>query len=211
MWSALEHATARVCGFVRRHKKLVVTTTVTAACMGGIYYGYKRMLQQAEQFTTQLQRQMAEHQRLQLALSSTTDESRATIQRFLPRLKKTLYALIDLEKIVAELKALDRKNKTERNALWEQAKITAFTRYFTALIAFGLWHLLVFAQISIIGKQTFEKHKGVNNRTADEEQAILSAQHTFLASGLEYFLDHGLGRIHDHVEGVIAANSQLQS
>ncbi|GLE01323.1 hypothetical protein PINS_up010153 [Pythium insidiosum] len=159
MWSALEHATASVCGFVRRHKRAVIATGVVTLCAGGVYYGYRRMLSEAERFTQQLRVQMAEHQRLQLALASTTEESNATIQRFLPRLKKTLYQLIDLERIVQELKTLDKSDKRRRNELWDQAKRTAVTRYFTALIAFGLWHLLVFAQIAIIGKRTFETSK----------------------------------------------------
>ncbi|TMW56860.1 hypothetical protein Poli38472_006870 [Pythium oligandrum] len=213
MWSALEHATARVCGFVRRHKKLVVATGVASLCVGGVYYGYKRMVTEAERFGLQLQRQMAEHQRLQLSLASTTEESNATIQRFLPRLKKTLYQLVDLESIVQELKTLDKAQKPKRIQLWEQAKLTAVTRYFTALIAFGLWHLLVFAQIAIIGKRTFEKNKNEwesTRREADEHQA-LAAQHAFLASGLEYFLTDGIARIQKHVESVVAANEQLQT
>ncbi|KAJ0394061.1 hypothetical protein P43SY_002162 [Pythium insidiosum] len=213
MWSALEHATASVCGFVRRHKRAVIATGVVTLCAGGVYYGYRRMLSEAERFTQQLRVQMAEHQRLQLALASTTEESNATIQRFLPRLKKTLYQLIDLESIVHELKALDKSDKRRRNELWDQAKRTAVTRYFTALIAFGLWHLLVFAQIAIIGKRTFEtsrKAPSPGGGDADDQQR-LTAQHAFLASGLEYFLDHGLQRIKAHVEAVVAANEQLQA
>lgn len=217
MWSALQHAKEQAFGFARRHKKLVVATTVTAACAAGAYYAYNRMVHEAEKFTQQLQRQMAEHQRLQLSLASTTEESNATIQRFLPRLKSKLYALVDLESVVQELKTLDKTQKQRRNALWEQAKNLALTRYFTALIAFGLWHLLVFAQVSIIGKRVFEKSKAAKDLFAfggskeEEEKAHAAAHHAFLASGLEYFLDEGLQKIKSHVESAVAANQQLKT
>ncbi|DBA04573.1 TPA: hypothetical protein N0F65_011121 [Lagenidium giganteum] len=218
MWSSLMHGKERVCGFVRRHRKLVVATGVTAVCGAGVYYAYRRVMGEAERFTQQLQRQMAEHQRLQLSVASTTEESNATIHRFLPKLRKTLFALVNLEEIVAALKALPKAQRAKRNELWEDAKITAVTRYFTALIAFGVWHLLVFAQISIIGKRTFERSKDKDKdkaagRSNDEaaDAARMAAQHAFLASGLEYFLDEGLERIKKHVEQAVVANEQLQS
>lgn len=216
MWSALQHAKEQTLGFARRHKKLLVATTVAGACAAGAYYAYNRMVQEAEKFTLQLQKQMVEHQRLQLSLASTTEESNATIQRFLPRLKSKLYALVDLESVVQELKTLDKTQRQRRNALWEQAKTLALTRYFTALLAFGLWHLLVFAQVSIIGKRVFEKSKAATDvfafggsREADEK-AHAAAHHAFLASGLEYFLGEGLEKIKSHVERVVAANEQLK-
>uniref|UniRef100_K3X6D2 Peroxisomal biogenesis factor 3 n=1 Tax=Globisporangium ultimum (strain ATCC 200006 / CBS 805.95 / DAOM BR144) TaxID=431595 RepID=K3X6D2_GLOUD len=216
MWSALQHAKEATFGFARRHKKLVIATGVTAACVTGAYYAYNRMVQEAEKFTQQLQRQMAEHQRLQLSLASTTEESNATVQRFLPRLKSKLYALVDLESVVQELKTLDKTQKAKRNALWERAKNLALTRYFTALIAFGLWHLLVFAQVSIIGKRVFEKSKVEKDLFAfgsreEEEKAHAAAHHTFLASGLEYFLDEGLQKIKAHVEHAVTTNEQLKT
>jgi peroxin-3 len=207
MWSALQHAKQAACGFARRHKKLLIVTGVGAACAGGAYYAYRRMLSEAERFTSQLQLQMAEHQRLQLALGSTADESRATVRRFLPRLKTRLYQLLDLESVVQELKTLDKTQKSRRNALWEDAKLLAVTRYVTALVAFGLWHLLVFAQVSIIGKRVFEKSRTTEQRERQEEQA----HHAFLTSGLEYFLDEALGKIKSHVEAVVRDNTQLQS
>ncbi|CAH0475323.1 unnamed protein product [Peronospora belbahrii] len=212
MWSALQHAKQAACGFARRHKKLLVVTGVGAACVGGAYYTYKNMLSEAERFTQQIQTHLAEHQRLQLALSSTADESRATVRRFLPRLKTRLYQLLDLEKVVQELKKLDKTQKIERNALWENAKLLAFTRYLTTLVAFGVWHLLVFAQVSIIGKRIFEKNKSplrLSDSWREEEKE--QAHHAFLSSGLEYFLDKGVSKIKTHVEAVVKNNTQLQS
>ncbi|GMF65017.1 unnamed protein product [Phytophthora lilii] len=155
---------------------------------------------------------MAEHQRLQLALGSTADESRATVRRFLPRLKTRLFQLLDLESVVQELKTLDKTQKTRRNALWEDAKLLAFTRYLTALVAFGLWHLLVFAQVSVIGKRVFEKNQTseLSERQKSREQAEELAHHAFLTSGLEYFLDEALSKIKTHVEAAVRYNKQLQ-
>ncbi|KAG7391577.1 hypothetical protein PHYBOEH_006639 [Phytophthora boehmeriae] len=213
MWSALQHAKEAACGFARRHKKLLIVTGVGAACAGGAYYAYRRMLSEAERFTQQLQVQMAEHQRLQLALGSTADESRATVRRFLPRIKTRLYQLLDLESVVQELKTLDKTQKARRNALWEDAKLLAVTRYLTALVAFGLWHLLVFAQVSVIGKRVFEKNKAgeLSERQKQREEAEEQAHHAFLSSGLEYFLDEALGKIKNHVEAVVRDNKQLQA
>ncbi|EGZ16190.1 hypothetical protein PHYSODRAFT_334375 [Phytophthora sojae] len=215
MWSALRHAceVVDVCGFARRHKNLLIATGVGAACAGGAYYAYRRVVGEAERFTQQLQLQMAEHQRLQLALGSTADESRATVRRFLPRLKARLFQLLDLESVVQELKTLDKTQKTRRNALWEDAKLLAVTRYVTALVAFGLWHLLVFAQVSIIGKRVFEKSDAaaaLSERQKQREQAEEQAHHAFLTSGLEYFLDEALGKIKAHVEAVVRDNKHLQ-
>ncbi|KAI9915677.1 hypothetical protein PsorP6_008545 [Peronosclerospora sorghi] len=207
MWSMLQHAKQASCGFARRHKKLLIVTSVGVACTGGAYYVYRRILSEAESFTQEIQEQMAEHQRLKLALGSTADESRATVRRFLPRIKTRLYLLLDLESVVKQLKMLDNTQKNERNALWEDAKLLAFTRYITALVAFGLWHLLVFSQVSIIGKRVFEISKRKGQRVAMEEQA----HHAFLSSGLEYFLDNALSKIKNHVETVVKMNDQLQA
>ncbi|GMF24699.1 unnamed protein product [Phytophthora fragariaefolia] len=156
---------------------------------------------------------MAQHQKLQLALGSTADESRAAVRRFLPRLKARLVQLLDLESVVQELKALDKTHKPRRNALWEDAKLLAVTRYVTALVAFGLWHLLVFAQVAIIGKRVFEKSQApaLSERQKQREQAEEQAHHAFLTSGLEYFLEEALDKIKDHVEAVVRDNKQLQS
>ncbi|KAE9343893.1 hypothetical protein PF008_g9482 [Phytophthora fragariae] len=210
MWSAFK--AVDLCGFARRHKKLLIASGVGAACAGGAYYAYRRMLGEAERFTQQLQLQMAEHQRLQMALGSTADESRATVRRFLPRLKTRLFQLLDLESVVQELKTLDKTQKSRRNALWEDAKLLAVTRYVTALVAFGLWHLLVFAQVSIIGKRVFEKSDGaaLSERQKLREQAEEQAHHAFLTSGLEYFLDEALDKIKAHVEAAVRENKQLQ-
>lgn len=194
-------------------QNLLIATGVGAACAGGAYYAYRRVVGEAERFTQQLQLQMAEHQRLQLALGSTADESRATVRRFLPRLKARLFQLLDLESVVQELKTLDKTQKTRRNALWEDAKLLAVTRYVTALVAFGLWHLLVFAQVSIIGKRVFEKSDAaaaLSERQKQREQAEEQAHHAFLTSGLEYFLDEALGKIKAHVEAVVRDNKHLQ-
>ena len=210
MWSALMETT---CGFARRHKKLLVVTGIGAACAGGAYYAYKRVLNDAEQLTRQMQEQMAEHQRLQVALGTTTDESRATVRRLLPRLKRQLYQLLDLENVVQELKRLDKTQKNERNALWEDAKLLAFTRYVTTLVAFGLWHLLVFAQVAIIGKRVFDKNKRLlpNRSNREQEEAEEQAHHTFLSSGLEHFFDKGLSQLRTHVETVVNKNTHLQT
>uniref|UniRef100_A0AAV1UDJ0 Peroxisomal biogenesis factor 3 n=1 Tax=Peronospora matthiolae TaxID=2874970 RepID=A0AAV1UDJ0_9STRA len=211
MWSALQRAKQATCGFVRRHKKLLVVTSVSAVCTGGVYYAYVRMRGEAERFTEKIQQQMAEHQRLQMALSSTADESRATVQRFLPRLKTRLYQQMDLEKVVQELKSLDKTQKMERNALWEKAKLLAFTRYLTTLVAYGLWHLLVFSQVAIVGKRVFEKSKRLQVVELFREEAEEQAHHVFLSSGLEHFLDKALGKIRTHVETVVKNNTDLRA
>ncbi|CEG37940.1 peroxisomal biogenesis factor 3 [Plasmopara halstedii] len=213
MWSAFQHAKHATCGFIHRHKKLLIATTIGTACAGTAFYAYKRIQSEAERFNQQIQMQMAEHQRLQLALNSTVDESRAMVKRFLPRLKSRLYQLLDLESVVQELKMLDKTQKKRRNALWEDAKLLAFTRYMTSLIAFGLWHMLVFAQVSIIGKRMFEKNlkMEVSERQKQREEAEEQAHHAFLTSGLEYFLDEALERIKNHVETIVKENKELQA
>lgn len=211
MWSAVRHAREAACGFVRRHQRGLTVVAVGAACVGGAWYAYRRVATEAERFSRQLQRQMASHQRLQLALRSTSDESRATVRRFLPKLRTRLYALVDLEAVVAELKALKTQaDRPRRNALWEDAKRLAVTRYLTALVAFALWHLLVFAQLAVVGKRVFEKgEQQASPQAADDEEA--QAHHAFLASGLEYFLDEALGDIERHVERAVRDSKMLQS
>lgn len=211
MWTALRHAREAVCGFARRHRRVLIAATVGAAAVGGAVYAYRRVVSEAERFSQQMQRQLVEHQRLQLALRSTTDESAAAVRRFLPRLRARLYALTDLEAVVAELKAGRKGDRVKRNELWEDAKRLALARYLTALLAFALWHLLVFAQLAVIGKRVFERGKNGDNggiSTVDEED---KAHHAFLASGLEYFLDDALDRIKDHVELAVNNSALLQS
>lgn len=214
MWSALRHAREAACGFARRHRRVLVAATVGAACVGGAVYAYRRVVSETERFSRQLQRQLAEHQRLQLALRSTTDESAAAVRRFLPKLRARLHALVDLERVVQELKAVRKADRSRRNALWEEAKRLAFTRYLTGLVAFALWHLLVFAQLAVIGKRVFERNAGdagdavAGAGTQEEED---KAHHAFLASGLEYFLEEALGQIKTHVERAVANNALLQS
>lgn len=214
MWSALRHAREAACGFARRHRRVLIASAAGAACVGGAVYAYRRVVSETERFSRQLQRQLVEHQRLQLALRSTTDESAAAVRRFLPKLRARLYALVDLESVVQELKAVRKADRARRNALWEDAKRLAFTRYLTGLVAFALWHLLVFAQLAVIGKRVFEKNRDAGDAlggstSAQEEED--KAHHAFLASGLEYFLEEALVKIKSHVERAVADSALLQS
>jgi peroxin-3 len=265
MWDALTHARNRICGFARRHKKMVVFTGVTALCGAGAYYAYRKMLNETEKFGLQLQKQMAEHQILQYSMLKTQEESHAAVKRFIPSLKKRLYKILDLEQIVTSLKELDKNEKKKRNELWEEAKIIGkllkkytyythtvyfsshktmtlgITRYLTGTYAIALLHLLVFAQLSIMGRRSFEEsakkkhlqqlqgHSHNNNSTdsrpflsgsntaenssggemdnhnemKEKKEIINAAQHEFLASGIEYFLENGLEKLCIHVQKAV--------
>ena len=99
----------------------------------------------------------------------------------------------------------------------------AFVRYFVGLYAFALLHLLLYAQLSIVGMRSFETpiKKKVHALAAEDGAHSMddaeeinpkeeAAKHEFLSSGLEYFLGTGLTKLKDHVDAAVAANDTLE-
>ncbi|RHY30057.1 hypothetical protein DYB32_004651 [Aphanomyces invadans] len=83
----------------------------------------RRVVNEAENMTKDIQRQIAEQQRLGVHLRRTEEECKAAFLRFLPSMKTRIYKQLDLEHIVESLKVLDKNEKDTRDKLWDDAKL----------------------------------------------------------------------------------------
>ncbi|KAF0700360.1 Aste57867_9110 [Aphanomyces stellatus] len=215
MWDAVCRARKRVFNWAGQHQTLLVGTGVAVACGAGAYYMVHRVMNEAENMTKQMQRQILERQRLSVHLRRTEEECKAAFLRFLPSMKTRIYKQLDLEGIVESLKLLDKSEKETRDVLWEDAKLIGFTRLYTSIYAFCLLHVLMHCELLIIGRETFEKAKvkseSKDETTDDDTKETLVLQHQFLSSTMEYFFATGLPKLIASMEDKIGHDEILQA
>lgn len=223
LWSLLTSARGRVSRFVARHKTFFIASSVSCACLiAGVYYVQRRLLQNANEMTQKWQMEMLRRQQMRFFLKQTCTESVQTVKQFLPQIKIRLYEKFALESVVKKLKDPEiRNDKKRRQSLWEEAKNLAFGRFFAAILVLSLWQLLVFAQLSTIGQDTFlneiestdfqhdpSKKKALKDDKDQQERC--TAHRRFLMHGIEYFLGDGIDKIMLYVESALAKNTFLQ-
>ncbi|CAK4371712.1 unnamed protein product [Aphanomyces euteiches] len=212
MWDGLCRARKRVCHWAGQHQTLLVGTGVVVACGTGVYYMIRRVVNEAENVTKNMQRHIMEQQRLSVHLRRTEEECKAAFLRFLPSVKSRIYKQLDLEGIVESLKVLDKSEKETRDMLWDDAKLVGFTRLYVSLYAYCLLQLLVHCELLIMGRETFEKakHKSEEANT-DNQKETLIAQHHFLSSTMEYFFSTGLPSLIETTEQRISTHEGLKA
>ncbi|RHZ08596.1 hypothetical protein DYB31_004750, partial [Aphanomyces astaci] len=115
MWDAVCRARKRVGQWAGQHQTLLVGTGVVVACGAGAYYMVRRVVNEAENMTKDIKRQIAEQQRLSVHLRRTEEECKAAFLRFLPSMKSRIYKQLDLEHVVESLKLLDKNEKDTRD------------------------------------------------------------------------------------------------
>nr|CCA21049.1 conserved hypothetical protein [Albugo laibachii Nc14] len=214
LWSLLTTARGRVSRFVARHKTFIIASSVSSVCLlAGAYYCHLRFWQSANELTQKWQMEMFRRQQMRFFLKQTCTESLQTVKQFLPQIKKRLYEKFALENVVRKLRDPELRNdKKRRQLLWEEAKNLAFARFFSAILILSLWQLLVFAQLSTIGQDTFIND--IENAELQQEKKRTNrgkTHHRFLSEGIQYFLGDGISKITDFVQSQLAKNAFLQS
>lgn len=128
MLSKLWNAGAGVCGFVRRHKKMVIAGGVVVSAAGA-YYAMRKVIDEAERMAEEMQKEFEEHgkvseeRRKEAHLLRSKEECEAAVYRFLPTFRVKLYNQLDIDEAIARLRTLDPSDREERNQLWEQVKL----------------------------------------------------------------------------------------
>ncbi|ETV98002.1 hypothetical protein H310_09303 [Aphanomyces invadans] len=217
MWDAICRARKRVGHWASQHQTLLVGTGVVVACSAGAYYMVRRVVNEAENMTKDIQRQIAEQQRLGVHLRRTEEECKAAFLRFLPSMKTRIYKQLDLEHIVESLKVLDKNEKDTRDMLWDDAKLIGFTRLYASVYAYCSLQVLLHCELLIMGRETFDKAAAHANELDGKEDDIedakdtLTRQHQFLSSTMDYFFTTGLPKLIEAVEVHIHGNAELHS
>eukprot|EP00624_Nannochloropsis_granulata_P002123 evm.model.NODE_20518_length_48474_cov_83.695778.5 len=142
-------------------------------------------------------------------------------------LRKRVNEIVDVTSPVKALKAgRGELSKEQEQALWQQVKVSGFTRFFLAYYGFNLLNVMLRVQVHILGRYAFEtsrreidavqqqqqQRQQQHNCSMNDEQAYAAAgAPTFgvddrcklLSFVYEFFLGEGLRRLKESVEMVI--------
>ncbi|ETV80922.1 hypothetical protein H257_06371 [Aphanomyces astaci] len=213
MWDAVCRARKRVGQWAGQHQTLLVGTGVVVACGAGAYYMVRRVVNEAENMTKDIKRQIAEQQRLSVHLRRTEEECKAAFLRFLPSMKSRIYKQLDLEHVVESLKLLDKNEKDTRDMLWDDAKLIGFTRLYTSVYAYSLLQVLLHCELLIMGRETFDKVASAHAKVDgdDDSKDTLTKQHQFLSSTMDYFFTTGLPKLIEAIEVHVHGHAELHA
>ncbi|RHZ31030.1 hypothetical protein DYB26_013860, partial [Aphanomyces astaci] len=171
-----------------QHQTLLVGTGVVVACGAGAYYMVRRVVNEAENMTKDIKRQIAEQQRLSVHLRRTEEECKAAFLRFLPSMKSRIYKQLDLEHVVESLKLLDKNEKDTRDMLWDDAKLIG--RFLVVYLLENACHDRIYAAV----------HERLRVDGDDDSKDTLTKQHQFLSSTMDYFFTTGLPKLIEAIE-----------
>lgn len=211
--------------FVRRHRRTIGFVSAAAVATAGVYHVITS-LQAAEVVRLTEAQKAEEEKRSREYLVRARYECRPAVLNFLPTLRNRLYALVDIAAPVRELKLLRRgqgQGVENRGALgdedleaglWEDVKVTSFTRLIAAMYAFCALSLTLHLQIHILGRHSLEQASKLTPAAVsgiveeevvveEEDDLPMEARHAFLSATYEYMLGRGLKLLTADVESAV--------
>lgn len=191
MWQAVRDASRSTCRFLKRHRRTIVIGGVTAAAVSIAYWRASEFLSEVRGMRDDLERRLWMKQRRARGVERASRECLTAVESFLPTLRARLGTLVDTNAAIKRLKELrnDPLYKNKRNALWEELKLNAFTRWAAMIYAASFLNLLLRMQVHVLGRQALlEEHKlGGKAAEMDRDQ-----RHRLLSLTYEYLLGDGL-------------------
>ena len=198
----LGHHTRSACGFIRRHKKMVIVSSV-AITITASYFAVKKVLKEAEKFSQEVTSQWAAQQNMGNHMLRSKEECELAVLRFLSPIKNELNTRIPLEECILVLKQLKMEDplscREERNVLWEKVKVMGLLRFYTSMYSFVMIHLLIHIQLHILGRRTLEK----------ENIPSQKVQHEYLSSTMEYIVQYGIGTLVQHIQDILSDDNDM--
>lgn len=182
--------------FLYRHKKKFL---VTGVVVGGVYFltGYaQRKLREWQERET---RKFLEMTRKKQHFESTERTCNQTILSLARVVCANIKELLDTDKIILQLK----ENPENKLMLWEQLKITTFTRICSLVYAFCMLVVILRVQLNIIGGYLYKDsvaNEGPTLINADLQSKYLSLCHHFISYGVEILCKRIEFKVKDIIE-----------
>ena len=166
--------------------------------------------------------------RLQMHMLRSRGECVPALLNFMQTLRKRVNEIVDVTSPVKALKAgRGELSKEEEQALWQQVKVSGFTRFFLAYYGFNLLNVMLRVQVHILGRYAFETSRremeGLHKQQQQQQQqhsCSMNDEQAYAAAGAptfgtddrckllslvyEFFLGEGLRRLKESVEMVIS-------
>ncbi|KAG5184364.1 Peroxin-3 [Tribonema minus] len=240
--TGLDHLRTAV-RFAHRHRRAIALSCVAAAAVT-CYCKVQAALKEAEAIQAEFAERSAKERRFRLYLGRARAECRTAILNFLPTLRSRLYATADISRPVRALKALRQSRDAAASAqgeggdpapppseedpaeaeLWDEVKVTSFTRLLLSMYAFSALNLMLRLQMHILGRYSYEEASELLKREAGQKQQPgtgagagaggggergvgaslpMDARRAFLSSTYEFLLGDGLRALAADVEAAV--------
>ena len=90
---------------------------------------------------------------------------------FMQTLRKRVNEIVDVTSPVKALKAgRGELSKEQEQALWQQVKVSGFTRFFLAYYGFNLLNVMLRVQVHILGRYAFETSRREIDAVQQQQQ-----------------------------------------
>ncbi|KAJ2783179.1 peroxin [Coemansia javaensis] len=182
----------RVWGFARRHQRKLV---IGAGVVGGLYYSARLLVQRLGEMQAAGAREQAAREGVRRRFDQNQRDCMFTIMSLLPELSEQVLREVDVERLIAELRAINkpavedgpdaeaeaeppRRPKVE---IWEDIKVQSFARTLIAVYAESLLAMLVHVQLNMVGRSTYldsvvSKYTDAAASTAQDGRAVLEGR-----------------------------------
>lgn len=98
--------------------------------------------------------------RLQMHMLRSRGECIPALLNFMQTLRKRVNEMVDVTSPVKALKTRRHElSKEDEQLLWQQIKVSGFTRFFLAYYGFNLLNVMLRVQVHILGRYAFEASK----------------------------------------------------
>ncbi|KAJ2693879.1 peroxin [Coemansia spiralis] len=173
-------------GFVRRHQRKLI---VGAGIVGGLYYSGRLLVQRLGEMQGAAARERAARDGIRRRFDQNQRDCMFTIMSLLPELGEQVLHEVDVERLIAELRAInntprptadgqepdaadtgDSPPRRTKVQIWEDIKVQSFVRTLIAVYAESLLTLLVHVQLNMVGRSTYLDSVVTKYSGADEVQ-----------------------------------------
>ncbi|GAB5034359.1 peroxisomal biogenesis factor 3 [Nannochloropsis oceanica] len=211
--------------FLRRNRRAIgLVAGVSAA--GLAMWRVKRVLDEYKRLIKEHDVARLDQHRLQMHMLRSRGECVPALLNFMQTLRKRVNEIVDVTSPVKALKAgRGELSKEQEQALWQQVKVSGFTRFFLAYYGFTLLNVMLRVQVHILGRYAFETSRREIDGAQQQQQqqqhtCSLNDEQVYAAAGAptfgaddrckllslvyEFFLGEGLRRLKESVEIVIS-------
>ena len=190
--------------FIKRHPKWTAAL-LFGGFVGGGYLLYRRIKNQLINMSQQMQHSNLENARKRHHFQSNLQTADARIFTLSLSLKDKLLQLADVEFLVRQL----REGGADKDVLWENLKITSFTRLITATYLLSGLALLTRMELNLIGGMMYKEsvwEGQVEGRGDPDRDFLLKGKDELQKRYLEfgtYVIETGCERLLAAVEAVV--------
>ncbi|KAJ2162559.1 peroxin [Coemansia sp. RSA 552] len=157
--------------FARRHQRKFI---IGAGVVGGLYYSGKLLAQRLVEMQGASAKDRSAKENIRRRFDQNQRDCLFTIMSLLPELSEQVLHEVDVEQLIAELRAINKPRAPEDESespeapdagedvprrtkveIWEDIKIQSFARTLIAVYAESLLTILVHIQLNMVGRSTY--------------------------------------------------------